>query len=154
MDHQAITQPFHAIKQQWGKEDAVRFTTDTLRGVYIPKDLEECFVQLDSLLSDSLKAQIKVLSEDEFSTTAHFGLGLQLRNQWQLWGGSRLSKYLYDLNIYHPDHMSNFILRNYHQRLTSKAIDIKTEWPLVHPIQALLELSLENVKTIINQLES
>ncbi len=120
-----IIKPYKAIEDKWRAEDKVRFTTDSIREVYIPKDLEDCFKQIDSFLDDSIKVQVKQWTEDEFSGRAHFGIGLWMRNNWQLWGGSRLSKYFNDLGIYHPDGMSGIILDSYHRYLTGK--DIKLE---------------------------
>jgi hypothetical protein len=73
------------------------YTIDTLRGVYIPRDLQDCFNQIDSFWNDSTKLKVKQWTEDEFSARVHFGFGMWMRNNWQLWGGSRLSKYFNDL---------------------------------------------------------
>ena len=120
-----IIKPYKVIEDKWRTEDKVRFTTDSIRGVYIPKDLEECFKQIDSFWDDSTKVKVKQWTEDEFSSKAHMGFGMWMRNNWQLWGGSRLSKYFNDLGIYHPDDMSGIILDSYHRYLTGK--DIKLE---------------------------
>jgi hypothetical protein len=120
-----IIKPYKAVEEKWRAEDKVRFTTDSIRGVYIPKDLEDCLKQIDSFWVDSIKVKVKEWTEDEFGANAHFGFGMWMRNNWQLWGGSRLSKYFNDLGIYHPDDMSGIILDSYHRYLTSK--DIKLE---------------------------
>ena len=120
-----ILRPYQTIENKWAKEDSVRFTTDSLRGVYIPKDLDDCFKQIDSFLNDSTKLQVKQWTENEFSARAHHGFGMWMRNNWQLWGGSRLSKYFNDMGVYHPDDMSGIILDSYHRYLTGK--DIKLE---------------------------
>lgn len=120
-----ILHPYQTIENKWAREDSVRFTTDSLRGVYIPKDLEDCFKQIDGFWDDSTKVKVKQWTEDEFSGRAHHGFGMWMRNNWQLWGGSRLSKYFNDLGIYHPDDMSGIILDSYHRYLTGK--DMKLE---------------------------
>ena len=97
---------------------------DTIDGVYIPKNIEDCFEQIDSFWDDSTKTQVKNWSEDEFSANAHFGIGMWMRNNWRLWGGSRLSKYFNDLGIYHPDDMSGIILDSYHRYLTGREINL------------------------------
>src|SRR5512140_1014411 len=77
-----------------GQKDVnARFTVDSINGVYIPKNLEDCFKQIDSFWADSIKQKVRAMSEREFSGQAHFGFGLWMRNNWQLWSGSRLSKY-------------------------------------------------------------
>jgi hypothetical protein len=120
-----ILRPYQTIENKWAKEDSVRFTTDSLRGIYIPKDLEDCFKQIDSFWDDSTKVKVKQWTEGEFIGRAHHGFGMWMRNNWQLWGGSRLSKYFNDLGIYHPEDMSGIILDSYHRYLTGN--DIKLE---------------------------
>lgn len=119
-----IIQPFQLVEKKWAKEDSVRFTTDSLRGVYIPKDLEDCLIQIDKFWSDSTKMKVRQWTEDEFSGKAHLSFGMWMRNNWQLWGGSRLSKYFNDKGVYHPDDMSGIILYSYHRHLTGKEIKL------------------------------
>ncbi len=123
-DETAILKPFQDIETKWANEDNVRFTTDSLRGVYIPKDLEDCFTQINSFWADSTKLKMKKLTESEFSGRLHHGFGTWLRNNWQLWGGSRLSKYFNDKGIYHPDDMSGIILDSYHRKLNEQEIKL------------------------------
>ena len=100
-------------------------TQDTLNGVYIPKDLEDCFKQLDSFWSDSIKLEIKKMSLSEFLSQAHFGIGMWLRNNWGLWVGSRLSKYFNSFNYSHPDDISSIILELYYRQLTGEDIHLE-----------------------------
>ena len=124
LNHNQIIEPFQITERKWNEEDEVRFTTDSLRGVYIPKDLEDCFKQIDSFWNDSTKTQVKQWTEDEFSGRVHHGFGTWIRNNWQLWGGSRLSKYFNEMGIYHPDDMSGIILDSYHRYLIGKEIKL------------------------------
>lgn len=127
LNHQQIIEPFQKLETKWSKEDEVRFSTDSLRGAYIPADLEDCFNQIDSFWTDSLKNEIKNWTEDKFSGRAHMGFGMWMRNNWQLWGGSRLSKYFIEMGIHHPDDMSGIILTSYHRRLTGKEIKLEEQ---------------------------
>lgn len=114
-----------SLKQKNAEEkDKIKFTTDTINGIYIPKDLEECFVQINSFWNDSTKIQVKNWEEKEFAGKVHLGFGMWMRNNWRLWGGSRLSKYFNDLGIYHPDDMSGIILDSYHRNLNNKEIKL------------------------------
>jgi hypothetical protein len=54
----------------------------------------------------------------------HFGLGMWIRNNWGLWGGSRLSQYFNRLGIHHPDDMSGIILDSYWRKIHGKPIDL------------------------------
>jgi hypothetical protein len=109
------------------ENDKIRFTKDSINGRYIPKDLEDCFRQIDSFWSDSTKNEIKLQSEHEFAANAHFGFGMWMRNNWKLWGGSRLSKYFNEKGIDHPDDMSGIILDSYHRHLTGKEIKLQEQ---------------------------
>jgi hypothetical protein len=100
---------------------------DTIDGGYIPKNLEDCFLEIDKMLNDSLKTEFKKISEDDFTGKTHFGLGIWMRNNWSLWGSSRLSRYFNEKEIYHPDDMSGIILTSYHRKLTNKNIDLENQ---------------------------
>ncbi|NUY82685.1 hypothetical protein HUK80_17415 [Flavobacterium sp. MAH-1] len=92
--------------------------------VYIPKNLEDSFRELDKMLPQSYKDSIKLLSEDDFSGGAHFGLGIWMRNNWEFWKGSRLSRYFNNKGIKHPDDMSGIILDSYHRYLNNQDIKL------------------------------
>lgn len=126
-DEDQIIKSYKVIEDKWRAEDKVRFTTDSIRSVYIPKDLEDCIKQIDSFWDDSTKVKVKQWTEKEFSDRTHMGFGMWMRNNWQLWGGSRISKYFNDLGIYHPDDMSGIILTSYHRRLTGNEIMLKEQ---------------------------
>lgn len=98
---------------------------DSIDGVYIPTDLNDCFKQIDSFWADSIKTKVRKMTENEFTVNAHFGIGMWMRNNWRLWGGSRLSKYFNDIGVFHPDDMSGIILTSYHRYLLGQ--DIKLE---------------------------
>jgi hypothetical protein len=126
---------FSPIIGQETKSDTLRFYQDSINGVYIPRDLNDCFTQLDGFFNDSTKSKISEMPEQEFSTISHFGLGLWIRNNWQLWGGSRLSRYFNKLGIFHPDDMSGIILTSYNRyllksdiRLNEQIQDYKDFW--------------------------
>ncbi len=95
----------------------------------IPKNLEECFIELKKILPEGALEKFKNTKEDEAVVNAHFGLGIWIRNEWirNRPGESQrpLKKYFSDIGIYHPDDMSSIILRSFHRYLNSK--DIKLE---------------------------
>lgn len=120
-----IINPFVYCQKSNDKiDEKVRFTADTLDGIYIPKNLEDCFKQIDSFWADSIRSKVKDLSEEEFSGRLHMGFGMWMRNNWQLWGGSRLSKYFNEKGIHHPDDMSGIILDSYHRYLKNQEIKL------------------------------
>ena len=95
------------------------YKSDTIDCVYIPMDLDDCCVQLDQLLSEEDKVYIKGLPKEDVLKHLHFGLGMWIRNNWGLWGGSRLQKYLFDISD-HPDGMSSIILKYYYDWLNKE----------------------------------
>ncbi len=115
------------IEKKWKVEDKKRFETDSLRGFYIPRDLDDCFKQINLSLKDSTRAKVILLTESEFVGRNHMGYGMWMRNNWQLWGGSRLSKYFNDLGIYHPDDMTGIIFTSFHRQLTNKDIHLEKQ---------------------------
>ncbi len=115
---------YQQLERTWAKEDRVRYTTDSLRGYYIPTDLRDCIAQIDKMLPDSVKEQIRRTKPDAFFGESHLNLGMFLRNSWQLWMGSRLTKYFNDMGIENADTMSGVILAAYYQSLTVKDFSV------------------------------
>lgn len=118
-----ITSLFFCLSVHGQKNTAsVKKSRTSADSIYIPIDLNDCFKQLDSMFSDSIKTKIKTLTEDEFSGKYHFGFGMWMRNNWGLWKGSRLSKYFNSIGVYHPDDMTGIIFDSYHRLLTGQEI--------------------------------
>src|SRR5260221_1398911 len=124
INEERILKPYQDIESKWNEEDKIRLTTDSLRGVYIPKDIQECFKQLNTFFNDSTKEKVKSLKEDEFTGRYHLGFGTWLRNSWGLWGGSRLSNYFDEMGIYNAEDMSGIILSSYHRYLLGNPIKL------------------------------
>ncbi len=93
---------------------------DSLYGYYIPRDLPDCFIQLDKILSEKDKTEIKHLKDREETIQYHDSHGRWLRNNWGLWGGSRLQKYFFNKKVSHPDDISMLILKFYYDWLNHK----------------------------------
>jgi uncharacterized protein DUF6794 len=122
-----ILNPYQLIELNRSKEDKVRLTTDSLRGFYIPKDLEDCFNQIDNIWSDSTKKQVKAWIENEFTSKTHLGFGMWMRNNWQLWGGSRLFAYFNNMGVTNPEDMSGNILASYHRHLIGLPLKLEEQ---------------------------
>lgn len=52
------------------------------------------------------------------------GLGLEIRNGWGLWKGSRLYHFFNTKGIFHPDDMSVIIRTSYYRNLKGIEIDL------------------------------
>jgi len=107
-------------KIEQAKEQAAyqrRLVADSIDGVYIPRNLEESFHVLDTLLTAKDIQLIRSLPERDAMSAFHFGLGMWLRNNWGLWGGSRLQQYFLQRGVEHPDNMSGILLEYYYDYL-------------------------------------
>jgi hypothetical protein len=100
-----------------------RIKQDTLDGIYIPKDLQDCFRELDKMLTENNREEFKT----SYPISYHMGLGRNLRNRWGLWTSSRLREYFLDLGVTHPDDMSGIILTSYNAYLNGREIDLEKQ---------------------------
>jgi hypothetical protein len=74
-------------------EDENRKNANTIDNLYIPKNLKDCFIQLDKTLTNQNKTLLKE-STDLYMFNSHGGgLGMWIRNNWGINGGSRLLIY-------------------------------------------------------------
>ena len=111
---------YKSIQQEEYNEYLQKTQQDSIAGIYIPINLKDCFVQLDKLLSESDKNEIKTLENRQETIKYHHGLGTWLRNNWGLWGGSKIQEYLLAKGLKHPDEMSALILEFYYDWLNDK----------------------------------
>ncbi|MBO4820134.1 MAG: hypothetical protein J5548_01530 [Prevotella sp.] len=111
------------VSAQW----EYRYLVDRIGGTYIPKDIDEAIDSLDVIISPEDKRYITdSLSLDDFRINCHHGLGMWIRNNWGLWAGSRLQQFFLDKNVYHPDDMSDVILKAYYKKKI-QGLDNSTE---------------------------
>jgi len=102
------------------KDREKRMTLESINGVYIPRDMGECFVELDKLLGEIDKKEIRALRTRDEMIRYHLDMGMWMRNNWSLWGGSRLYKYFLDKGLRDPEDMSSLILFYYYDWLTGQ----------------------------------
>ncbi len=100
--------------------------TESASGVYIPKDLNDAFVELNTMLSPELIQEMKIGDERDM-VRYHRSLGMWMRNNWGLWKGSRLSSYFNKLGIHHPDDMSGIILDSFWRHLNRRPLELKKQ---------------------------
>ena len=107
-------------KIEQAKEQAAyqrRLVADSIDGIYIPRNLEESFHVLDTLLPAKTVRVMRSLPDREAMSEFHFGLGMWLRNNWGFWGGSRFQQYFIQRGVEHPDNMSGILLEYYYDYL-------------------------------------
>lgn len=95
-------------------------------GFYIPENLEDCFKELERMLSSELIEEMK-FAEEKKMIKYHRGLGMWMRNNWGLRSGSRLSKYFRDMEIRHPDDISGIILNSFWRYLNSEPMKLEKQ---------------------------
>ncbi len=120
------------------KEFEKRLTLDKIEGVYIPKNLYECLLELDKTLNFENKKELKN-SKDISQYNSHVGgLGMWIRNNWGINGGSRLLKYFNDRNvgkkIFENDDISGIIISQYILWLNGNK-DAWKKWEKKHKAQ-------------------
>ncbi len=130
------TTAYNDATYEWSQIWRVHPTRDasTPSGVYIPENLEDCFAELKRMLHPDLVERMKSAPESDL-IQYHFGLGMWIRNQWGLWGESRLEKYFTNLGLTHADDMSGTILDSFWRhlnglplRLNEQIADYETYW--------------------------
>lgn len=114
-----------STEAEYEKSYEWRVKQQNLFGVYIPADIGEVFQQLTSLSDKNDRDKFKRLSEHEAATVPFFGLGRWISLNWGFYGGSRLSAYLNQLGLFHPDDMTRFILIMYNRHLNEAKLNPK-----------------------------
>jgi len=82
---------------------------------------------LDRLLTEVDRKEMRSLPKRDDMIRYHLGLGMWMRNNWGLWGGSRLYKYFRDKGLSDPEDMSSIVLFYYYDWLTGRK-DSWKEW--------------------------
>jgi len=91
--------------------------------IYIPTDLEDCFAELHRMLSPEEVEKMQSGTERDM-IRYHHGFGTWLRNNWGLWGGSRLAKWFNAQGVNHADDMSTIILMSFWRHLNDQPIEL------------------------------
>jgi len=109
-----------------------RLRQEVLYGSYIPKDVNDVFTELSKKMDTASKNKFKTMTEQEAASKLFFSLGKWMTHNWGLYEGSRLSKNLQDMGVYHPDDMVRFLIIAYHRNLNRKPLEIKELLEVFH----------------------
>lgn len=120
-----VAQDPPATEDAFEKAYQKRITKEYISGVYIPKDLADCFIQLNQLTDKESKVKFKNMPEAEAASKLHFSLGRWIIYNWGFYEGSRFSFYLKNLGISHPDDMAKFVIITYHRNLNKNKLNVK-----------------------------
>jgi len=132
-DEEAIREKSEYDKQQQLERER-RLTLDSINHVYIPKNLEDCFVQLDKQLPKVAKTEMLSLKGKDDMILYHLSLGMWMRNNWGLHGGSRLLVYFKNRGFSDPEDISGTILEDYYDWLNNKK-EVWKEFETKHPVK-------------------
>ena len=97
----------------------------SVTGFYIPSDLDDALVELDRILGRRGRNEVLWAETEDEMAVFHFGVGQWMRNNWGLWGNSRLANYFTALGVHHPDDMSGIILDSYWRQTHDQPIDLE-----------------------------
>jgi hypothetical protein len=95
-------------------------------GLYIPKDLHDCFIELKKMLPVDFVEELRKGKEGDL-IQYHLTLGMWIRNHWGLWKGSRLADYFKSRDVRHPDDMSAIILTSFWRHLNGQPIGFEEQ---------------------------
>ncbi|HPG12722.1 MAG TPA: hypothetical protein PLU37_14410 [Chitinophagaceae bacterium] len=124
LDIENIIKQFQNDRKQWHYKDSSKLTADSIEGIYIPSNLNDCFTQLDRFWSDSLKNVIRNMSESKFTAGEHLNSGMWIRNNWGLHRGSRLTKFFNNIGVSNAEGISGIIITSYYRYLKGINIDL------------------------------
>ncbi|MCP3931573.1 MAG: hypothetical protein GY705_21010 [Bacteroidetes bacterium] len=102
-----------------------RIRQERLEDVYIPRDLTEVFLELNRLTDKESKIKFKNIPEEIVASKLYFSLGRWIIRNWGFHQGSRLSHFLRNLGLYHPEDMATFIIIAYHRNLNKEKLEVK-----------------------------
>ncbi len=108
------------------KEYNRRIKKEMLNDVYIPKDLNDAFLELTRLTDKEARIKYMNADEDVVVKKLYFSLGRWILHNWGFYGGSRLSHFLKTkLGVSHPEDQAVFIMRTYHRSLKKEELNVK-----------------------------
>ncbi len=115
-----------------------RLTAERIGEHYIPKNLQECMIELDKILNFQAKQQLGQSKMDWEFNSHGGGLGTWIRNNWGLHGGSRLLVYFKNRGIgndgHGADQISGTIITQYKKWLEGQTNAWK-QWEKEHPLK-------------------
>lgn len=95
--------------------------------IYIPRDLYDCFRELDKTMEPEVKKTFMAFSDEEVDRRTHASLGKWIDHKWSLTDGSRLSAYFTKMKVPHPDYMVGIIITSYHRHLHKKDLKVQEQ---------------------------
>jgi hypothetical protein len=146
-----IAQPESRQEQVYDSVYARRIMMTELDGVYIPKDLFDAFAELERLSTAADIQKFKTAPEEIVRTRLHFGLGRWMIVNWGFYDGSRLSHFLKEKGLLHPDDMARVILVCFHRHLNHKELNFSTEVEYYQTLREQEAQAREREKEVLSE---
>jgi hypothetical protein len=112
------------------EQDGLRLTPTrdpkSSTGVYIPKDLEDAFVELRRMLPAEILDRVHK-GDATALMQGPLGMRMWLRNKWRLWHRSRLAKYFHRLGVRHADFISGILLTTFTNHVQGKPLRLQEQ---------------------------
>ena len=99
------------------------FETSTLPQEPVPQNLTEALDTLDRASSGALLLKMRN-GEENVTGELHDGLGLWIRNNWDLYDKGALYQDLATLGLQYPDDMSDLVLKSWWRRMHGRPLDV------------------------------
>jgi hypothetical protein len=136
---------------EYEAEYARRIQLEMINDVYIPRDLDEAFVELGRLADPTGIEKFKAAPEEEISRKLHFGLGRWILINWGLEDGSRYSHFLREKGITTPDDMVRVTIVTWHRHLNGRPLDLDKEVALIQERMKKEQAEREANKVIVKK---
>ncbi len=94
-----------------------------INGVYIPRDLDDAHRRIEKLSPSGSIERFIGEEEELVCKKLHFGIGRWMILNWNFYEGSRISHYLKEKGLLHPDDMAQFLLRTLHRKLNNHSLN-------------------------------
>jgi len=130
---------------------AVRIGQTEIDGVYIPMDLDDAIAELRRLSAPQDLEKFKTAPEDAVRTKLHFGLGKWIILNWGFYEGSRLSHWLKEAGLEHPDDMARVIIVCFHRSLNGQDLRLQDEVDYYKTLREKERLEREKEQELISE---
>ena len=130
---------------------AARIKMEEINDVYIPKDLDDAFSELERLSSPEDLEKFRNAPEDVARSKLFFGLGKWMIVNWGFYEGSRLSDYLRQAGLQHPDDMARVILVCFQRHLNGQPLKFEEEVAYYKAFREKERLERESKKEVIEE---
>jgi len=130
-----------------------RIRREMIRGVYIPRDIGDTFVELNRLTDKESRKKFKTMPEQLAAQKLHFSLGRWIIVNWSFYEGSRLTVWLNKAGLFHPDDMARFIIIMYHRNQNKQPLEAKALVEQLLEVRKKLEeeQKKQSPKTILSE---